>query len=191
MIYGVVVSSNGEPARSLRLTARQLQTGGHSGDGPHTKTNQAGEYRFQKLPLGKYVVYADDEAAGYSRISTGPLNSDVSEIEVTPEHPEAEFNFSLGAKAGFIQIRLTNRKTGVAISQMTLSVLPLDKPDFAFLTLSGRSDQLILVPPDRNLLLHVTSEDFREWDESLGTGRPVNVSSGSRVMLDVRLEPLD
>jgi hypothetical protein len=191
-IYGVVVTLNGEPARNLRLTARPLlATGGHSGDFPHTRTNQAGEYRFQKLPLAAYIVYADDEAAGYSRVSTGPLGASVSEVEITTVHPETEFNFSLPPKAGFIRIHLTNRRTRAPISDMTVSVLPLDKADSGLFTLSGGSAQLILVPPDRNLLLRVTAEGFREWEESIGTGRPVNVASGSRLMLDVRLDPLD
>ena len=191
-IYGVVIALNGEPARNLRLTARALlATGGHSGDFPHTRTNQAGEYRFQKLSLASYIVNADDEAAGYSRVSTGPLGGSVSEVEITADHPETEFDFSLPPKAGFIRIHLTNRKNRAPISDMTVSVLPLDKPDSGLFTLSGGSAQLILVPPDRNLLLRVSAEGFREWDESIGTGRPVNVPSGSRLMLDVQLDPLD
>ena len=192
-IYGVVVALNGKPARNLRLTARSLLTtgGGHSGDFPHTRTNQAGEYRFQKLPLAKYIVYADDEAAGYSRVSTGPLGGSVSEVEITANHPETEFDFPLPPKAGFMRIHLTNRKNRAPISDMTVSVLSLDKPDSGMFTLSGSSARSILVPPDRNLLLHVTAEGFREWDESIGIGRPVNVPSGHRLMLDVELDPLD
>jgi hypothetical protein len=191
-IYGVVVALNGKPARNLRLTARSLlATGGHSGDFPHARTNQAGEYRFQKLPLASYIVYADDEAAGFSRVSTGLPGGSVSEVEITADHPETESDFSLPPKAGFIRIHLTNRKTRAPISDMTVSVLPLDKPDSGLFTLSGGSAQLILVPPDRNLLLRVTAEGFREWDESIGTGRHVNVPSESRLMLDVQLDPLD
>jgi hypothetical protein len=192
-IYGVVVAVNGEPARNLRLIARSLLAtgGGHSGDFPHTRTNQAGEYRFQKLPLASYIVYADDEAAGYSRVSTGQPGGSVSEAEITADHPEAEFDFTLPPKAGFIRIYLTNRKTRAPISDMTVSVLPPDKPDSGLFILTGDSAQLILVPPDRNLLLHVTAEGFREWDESIGTGRPVNVPSGRRLVLDVQLDPLD
>ena len=173
----------------MRLTARpSFPTGGHSGDFPHARTNKFGEYQFQKLSLwGSYFIYADDEAAGYSRASTGPLDSP-TDVEITPDHPDALFNFSLPPRAGFIRIHLTNRRTGTAVREMTVSVVPLDKQDFSF-TMSAGSDHLILVPPDRNLLIHVTSEGFREWDESIGAGRPVYVSSGDRLMLDVQLEP--
>jgi hypothetical protein len=191
-IYGLVTTSAGEPAKSLRIRARPLGTGGTGGGVLETKTSQAGEYRFQKLPLASYIVYADDEAAGYSPVSTGPTDGNwLPEVEITPEHYEAEFNFSLPRKAGSIQIHLTNRRTGAAISQMTVWVAPLETPDSGLFTLTGRSDYLILVPPDRNLLLHVPEEGFREWDESVGRGKPINVASESRLTLDVQLDPLD
>ena len=195
LIYGVVTTLSGEPAKSLRIRARPLGIGGTGGSGGvlETKTNNDGEYRFQKLPLwGTYRVYADDEAAGYSRVSTGPaVGNSLSEVEISPEHPETKCNFSLPAKAGLIEIHLTNRRTAAAISEMTLWLVPLDTPGSALLTMSGRSDCVILVPPDRNLLLHVTAKGFREWDESEGRGRPISVPSESRLTLDVQLDPIE
>ena len=73
---------------------------------------------------------------------------------------------------------------------MTMAVTSMERPTPIF-TMSCYSDYVILVPPDRNLLLHVKSDGFREWDESLGTGKPLNVPSGSRLKLDVQLEPLN
>src|SRR6476620_6039193 len=95
-IYGVVVTESGEPAKNIRLTARFAAPGGHSGDFPHSRTNNAGEYQFQKLPTwGRYIIYADDEPAGYSRISTGQTDGQSSGVEITPEHPGAQYDFSL------------------------------------------------------------------------------------------------
>jgi hypothetical protein len=48
-----------------------------------------------------------------------------------------------------------------------------------------------LVPPDRNLLLHVTANGFREWDESVGRGKPINVPSETTLTLNVQLDPID
>jgi hypothetical protein len=191
VIYGLVTTSAGEPAKNIRIRADPLGTGG-TGGALETKTNKQGEYRFQKLPLwGKYRVYADDEVAGYSRVSTGPTDDNLQEVEITPEQPEAERDFPLPRRAGFLQIHLTNRRTGAAISEMNVWVAPLETPDSGLFTLTGRSDYLILVPPDRNLLLHVTAEGFREWDESVGRGKPINVASESRLTLEVQLDPLD
>ena len=59
----------------------------------------------------------------------------------------------------------------------------------ALFTMSSYSDHVILVPPDKNLLLHVSSDRFREWDESAGMGKPMFLPSGNRLTLDVQLEP--
>jgi hypothetical protein len=95
-VQGVVITSKGEPARRLTLTAMPLGVELSTAI-PHTKTNDQGEYRFEKLPWwGKYTVFADDEKAGYSSSSTGIVgNSQTPEVEVTPEHPKAEYNLSL------------------------------------------------------------------------------------------------
>jgi hypothetical protein len=154
------------------------------------------EYRFKNLPWwGKCTVYADDEKAGYSSYSTGlEGNNHPPQVEVTPEHPKAELNLS-PPKAGFIKSHLINRRTGRAIPSMTIAVLPAERPDAHLFTdprvftMSCYSDQMILVPPDENLLLHVKSDGFREWDESVEKGRPVNVPSGNLLTLNVQLDP--
>jgi hypothetical protein len=198
VIYGVVVTSVGEPAKGLNLKAMPL---GVEIDAalPHTKTNDKGEYRFVSLPWwGKYTVYADDEKAGYSSYSTGPVgNNRPHEVEVTPASPKAEFNLSLLPKAGFIKIRLTNRGTGRTVRAMTIAIAPLEKSDARLFTdprvftMHCSSDHVILVLPDENLLLHVKSDGFRERDESVGEGKPINVPSGAVLTLNVEIDPAE
>ena len=193
VIVGVVSTHEGEPAGGLTVAAMPL---GVQVDGvlPHAKTNRRGEYRFENLPwLGRYAVYADDEKAGYSYYSTGTAG----EAEVTTASPRAEFSFSLPPKAGFISVQLTSRRTGAPIRMMTIALMPMDKPDARLFTdprvstTQCDSDHIILVPPEENLLLHIKSDGFREWDESVGEGKPVNVPSGSTLMLYVQLEPAE
>jgi hypothetical protein len=198
VIYGVVITSDGEPAKGLGLTAMPVGVALATAL-PHAKTNDRGEYRFENLPWwGKYTVYADEEKAGYSSSSTGAVaKGDPSEVEVTPERPKAEFNLSLPPKAGFIQIHLSNRRTGGVIPAMTIAVMPMEKPDARLFTdprvftMSCYSDHVILIPPSENLLLDVKSDGFREWDESVGKGKPVNVPSGSLLTLNVQLDPAE
>ena len=157
---------------------------------PHTKTNNVGEYRFENVPWwGKYTVYPDDEDAGYSSFSTGPAgDSNAPGVEVTPEHPEGELNVVLPPKAGFIQIHLTNQKTGAGISAMRVALMPEEKPVSPVFTMSCSSTQVVLIPPDKNFLLHVTSDGFREWNESTGKGKLVHLTSGAYLKIDVQLE---
>jgi len=133
------------------------------------------------------VVYADDDKAGYSQISTGAARD--SQVEITPENPKGELNILLPPKAGFIRIHLKNRNTGDAISTMAILVARMETPDSLLFTMSCYSDRVILVPPDKNLLLHVKSDGFREWDESNEAGKPINVPSGSLLTLEIQLAP--
>jgi hypothetical protein len=192
VVYGALSTPDGRPANKLSLEAMPVDVE-INGKLPKTKTNERGEYRFENLPWGRYKVFGEDEKAGYSAYSAG--DDPLPEGEVTPEHPKAELSFTLPPKAGFIHIHLKNRRTGRAISAMTIAVVPIEKPDSrvfndpGVFTMSCDSDRMVLVPPDKNLLLHVKSDGFREWDESIGTGKPVNVPSGNRLILDVQLDP--
>ena len=51
------------------------------------------------------------------------------------------------------------------------------------------SSYVVLIPPDRDVLLHVTSSGFHEWAESAGKGKLIRMPSGSHAELDVRLAP--
>jgi hypothetical protein len=191
VIYGYVVVQDGQPAKGIGLTAMPLGVA-LATVLPHTKANDAGEYRFENLPWwGRYTVYAEDDDAGYSTFSTGTGGGHPPEVELTPERREAELNLLLPPKAGFVTVQLTNRRTGAAISAMRIAVMALKNPVMPLFTASCSSTQVILVPPDKDLLLHVTSDGFREWNESVGKGKDIRLSSGTRVTLIVQLEPSD
>lgn len=187
-IYGTVIAQDGLPANGLILNARPLW-GTLAMALPWTKTNDRGEFRFERLPLGKYTVYAQDKEAGYSSFSTGEGGDHPREVELTTEHSEAEFNFRLPPKAGFVLVHLTNQETGAAISGVEVTVMFADNPTKIVFSSGAPATQAILVPSDENLLLHLTSWGFREWDKSVGDGRPIRIAPGNHLTLDVQLEP--
>jgi hypothetical protein len=191
-IYGVAIGQDGQPAKGIGLTATPL--------GvplvmklPHAKTNQTGAYRFEHLGFGSYTVYADDNEAGYSIFSNGSNEEDSHpvEVELTVERPEAEFRVNLPPPAGFLEIYLTNQKTGASISAMRVELTQGDEHRSVLFRVSCYSNHVVLIPPDRNVLLHVSSDGFRERQESVGTGRPIYLPSGTRLKLDVQLAPHD
>ena len=182
-IYGVVVGRDGQPAPNLRLTALPLELI-LSGILPTTKTDSEGKYRFEKLQLAKYTVYASDEDAGYPA-SYGTFHfgdTPLRAVKLTTEHPEAEFRVDLPPKAGFLQIHLTNRNTGAEIKNMRVKMVWAGYPNRR-LESSSSSSQVLLLPPDREILLHVSSDGFNAWDQS------IHLHSEERVTLDVQLEP--
>jgi hypothetical protein len=160
---------------------------------PHTTTNERGEYRFVNLAWwGRYTVCAEDEEAGYSTFSTGCIGqSQPPEVEITPERPEAELRVHLPPKAGFLRVNLTNRRTGAAIPAMRVVVTTSGNPPSLIFSMSCSSTKVVLLQPDKDVLLHVTSDGFREWTESVGRGKPLRLASGTRLTLDVQLEPSD
>ena len=192
VIYGIAIGQDRQPAKRIGLTAVPLGIA-LAARLPHTRTNDAGEYRFENVPWwGRYTVYADDENAGYSSFSTDPAgDTGPPEVELTPEHAEAELKVVLPPKAGFIQIHLTNQRTGAGISAMRVALMAIEKPSSPLFTMSCYSNHVVLVPPDKSLLLHITSDGFREWNESIGKGKLINLTSGGHLKIDVRLEPAE
>jgi hypothetical protein len=190
-IYGVVMGQDGRPAKGIGLTAQPLE-GALAGRLPHTKTNDAGEYRFENLTWwGKYTVYAEDDEAGYSLFSTGWAGSSTpTEVEITPEHPKAEFLLYLPPQAGFLKIKLTNLMTGDAISAMRVELRHAYEQKSLAFTMSCYSTHVVLVPPDQDVLLHVSAEGFREWEQSVGEGKAIRLASGAQLKLEVQLVPL-
>jgi hypothetical protein len=187
-IYGIVIGQDGQPAKGIWLVAEPLGVG-TVGKFPTTKSDGNGEYRFENLQWwGRYTVYAEDEDAGYS----GNINdeTDPPEVEISPEHPKSEFRVHLPPKAGFLQIHLTYRTTGAAIPWMGVSVMAMEKPSSSLFDTTCNASHVILVPPDKNLLLHVTADGFREWDESVGHGKPIYLPSGTRLKLVVQLDSM-
>ena len=81
-----------------------------------------------------------------------------------------------------------NVMANIFIVKLQLSVM--ENPDSPLFTMSCYSNHVILVLPDKNLLLHVTSDGFREWDDSVGKGKPIHLPSGTRLTLEVQLDAL-
>ena len=113
------------------------------------------------------------------------------DVEISFEHPIAELTVNLPPKAGFLRIHLTNKATGAGINAWEVVVMSSDKPESPLFTESCfDDDELVLVPPDEHLLVHVNAEGFREWSDSVGAGRAIYAPSGDLLKLDVTLEPL-
>jgi hypothetical protein len=188
VIYGTVTAQNGLPAKGLILNAEPL--GVVLGMAlPWTKTNDTGAFRFEDLPLGRYTVFAEDEEEGYSSFSTGVGGGHPPEVELTAEHSEADFNFRLPPKAGFLLFHLTNQRSGASISGVEVTVMLAGNPPKFIFGGGCSSSRAVLVPSDEHLLLHVKSWGFREWDKSVGNGKPIRIAPGNHLTLDVKLEP--
>ena len=184
VIYGVVVGRDGQPAPNLRLAAFPDGVA-IAGILPATKTDSVGRYRFEKLPLGRYIVYPHDEEAGYPEYSSSFYsgNTEFPKVALTQESPETELRLDLPSKAGFLQIHLTNRSTGGDIRTMRVKLVLADNPN-RLISTSCYSNKVLLLPPGQAVLVHLTSDGFGAWDQRF------RLHSEDRITLDVQLDPL-
>jgi hypothetical protein len=189
-IHGTVIGNDGTPAGGIFLTASPLGVP-LATRLPTTRTDRNGNYRFERLSWwASYTVYADDQDAGYSIFSTGLTGqANPQEVTLSPEHPEATLDLRLPPKAGFVRFHLTNKQTGAAILGLQVTVMSSQTPPQQMFSTSCSSDSVVLIPSDKDLLLHVTSAGFHEWDESAGRGKPIRVAPGSHVEFYVQLAP--
>jgi hypothetical protein len=192
VIYGTVFDQSGVPVRTC-LEADPLDgfPGGYGFMG--TCSDEHGRYRLEHLAIWgsgtRYVVTATDHKAGYSKESTGPSVDDDTNADVTlsPDRSEGKLDLHLPPKAALLHIHLTDRRTGSSISMMkvTVSAAKDKKPvKFLFSELTY-STRIVLLPPDRDLLLQVRADGYEEWND----GQPIRVPSGRDLTLDVNLEP--
>lgn len=194
-IHGIAVGPDGRPTQGLQLSAviKCQDPDGCSFWMSETTTNQAGEYRFQHLPLGKtYSVFADNTKAGYQRF--GPAAAGIAELTV--DRPDAELRLDLPPKVGILVIQLTDRTTGAIIPRVLVKVKVSDAPDSRWSELWADSSNCLFSPdcavpvtPDKPLLVHVSATGFHEWDESVEKGKPLLIHSGGRVTWDIQLKP--
>jgi hypothetical protein len=189
VIYGVAIGQDDQPAKGVGVTLHRDVPGLQAlpSWSRQVKTTPAGEYRFEHLEVGRYIVFVYDEDAGYIDFQTSGASRAVK-VDLTDGQPEARVRVYLPPRAGFLDIDLTNQQSGAPVSGIQLDLTwagSLEK------IRSAKNPHLFLVPPDTDVLLHVSSPGFREWQESVGTGKSVCLPSGTRLKLDVRLEPLD
>jgi hypothetical protein len=192
-IYGVVIDPDGLPAKGMRLAAVMQCPTSCSFWMSETITSQGGEYHFRPLPLGKYAVFSENTKAGYRWLSPPPAKI----VELTVDDPNAELRVDLPPKVGILTIHLTDRTTGAFIPRGLVKMKVADAPDSSWSEVWADSsnclffpDCAIPVPPDKQLFVHVSSTGFHEWDESAGKGKPILVHSGTRLTLDIQLDPL-
>jgi hypothetical protein len=129
----------------------------------------------------------------YPRFSPPPT----AIVELTVDHPNAELRVDLPPQVGILMIHLTDRTTGAVIPQVLVKMKVPDAPDSRLSEVWADSSNCIFfpdcaipVPPDKQLLVHVSSTGFHEWGASAGKGKPLLIHSGARLTWDIQLEPL-
>ncbi len=195
MISGVVFDQSGERVSGIVVKAWPLGVG-LSGNLPSIETDRDGRYRFEHVCPGRYTVVVDDEKAGYPHAS--PLSnaflygSPIAEVTLTVKNPQADLPVYLPPKPGLMQVHIINKETKGQIWKFSMRLIVQGQKDADELSFSfdeAVKDHQIEVPPDKDVIYHVTADGFHEWSESAGAGKVIRVSSGMKATLEAELEP--
>lgn len=196
VIHGIVFDPSGERVKGIFVEAWPLGVA-LSGNLPSVETDREGNYRFEHVCPGKYTVVVDDEKVGY-RHASPVLNeflygSPIAEVTLTVKSPQADLPVYLQPKPGFMQVHITNRETKAEIwtFKMRLKVPGQQTAsEMSYLFDNSVTNHEIEVPPDKDVILHVTADGFHEWSESTGQGKLIRVTSGTKAWLEAELDPL-
>jgi len=162
---------------------------------PTAKTDLSGEYVFEKVCPGRYTVLPEDKEAGYP--NSGPYFFEflygrrVAEVKLTSQNADVELPLMLPLKPGRMNVHITDRTTKVEILEFTIEIKVPGQhlsPEMKYLFHPDIKDHQIEVPPDKDFIVHVTAEGFREWGESIGGRKVVRVPSGTEAALEAQLE---
>lgn len=193
VIHGTVFDGSGDRVRGVMVEAWPMDRP-LLGSLPSLKTGSEGEYRFEHVCPGTYAVVVSDEKAGYPHASpmvNAVLYGSIEQVvTLTIENPEGDLPVHLYPKPGLMRVHITNRQTKAEISEFTVTLNVRGQPGgLSFLFDAGTSDT-IEVPPDKDVICHVTADGFREWSGIAGRGRLIRVQSGTKVTFEAELQPL-
>jgi hypothetical protein len=65
-----------------------------------------------------------------------------------------------------------------------------ESPEASFVFDPQVHDHDIEVPPDKDVICHVTADGFQEWNEGAGVGKVIHLASGNQMTLEAELEQI-
>ena len=119
--------------------------------------------------------------------------SPILEVRLTTRNPQADQAVYVPPKPGLMHVQIVNRETRAEIWKFSLTLMvpgQQSAPEISFGFDDDVKDHEIEVPPDKDVIFHVTADGFSEWSQSTGQGKGIRVPSGTKTMLEAELEPL-
>ena len=163
--------------------------GSHSGHYLGSKTDAEGRYCIKGLALGDYVISANDEKKGYPLLPHGFVTRSSPEphVTLTAAAPDARLDVRIPYKAGFLSLLLTDVETGKPIPSMDVSVALRSDPDHQWMHISAIAGRILLIPPNEDVYVNVTSPGFTTWPDDGSKGGLVNLLPGQTQTLSIPL----
>lgn len=193
VLHGVVLTKDGKTVEDISVSAVEDKTGPAALPiwKRHVRTNRAGEFRFEHVDFGRYLIFVHDERAGYVAFPASPRENSCCTVnaELAALHPESEALAYLPPRASFLGINVTDQRNGTPVSPVRIELTWAEDATSALYDMTfWKKPDVLIIPPERDLLLYVSSPGFRGWPDAVG--KKIHLSSGARLSLDVQLTPL-
>jgi Carboxypeptidase regulatory-like domain len=185
VVAGEVTDERGVALGGAKVNAQSLD-GRPEGSGVrYVETDADGRFAIDRLPLGRYSVFAMKEDAGYPDMEPS-FYSDGTKIPVatiTAATPVATVSIRLGPKAAIVEGSVSDASTGAPVNGF-FSLMRIANPQ-GWLSTSLPATYRVLVPALTDVSLSVTAPGYEKWTDA----GPINLRSGQEMHLDVSLEP--
>ena len=190
-ICGIVQDENGAPASFVKVVA--IYDGPHSGPYPLGKTDSTGHYCLQNLALGHYIMSAEDPEKGYPQMGSVfySWQTPKPEVSIAATNLEGHADWRIPYKAGFVEVALTDARTGKPVIPMFFNLVVQSRPENGWMRGSMASTAALLLPPNENVYLILSAPGYREWPADGTKGKLLNLLPGRTEKLVVELQPLN
>ena len=190
-ICGTLLNEHGKPSAYTGVTARYI--GPHSGPYPVGNTDASGHYCITGVSFGEYVVYASDEKKGYPDLDTqfyAPWPPK-PRVTLSAANSTERVDVRIPYRAGFLGIHLTESGSGKPLEAMSVSLVLRSDPEHRYMHISTSSDQDLLIPPNEDLYVNVTSPGFSTWPNGGSKGMLLSFLPGQRHALRISIRKLE
>jgi hypothetical protein len=190
-ICGIVQDENGAPASFVKVVA--IYQGPHSGLEPFGKTDSTGHYCINNVADGDYVMSAADTEKGYPELGSifYSVQRPGPEVHIATGNLKGHADWRIPYKAGFVEVALTDARTGKPIIPMFFNLVLQSSPKNGFMRGSSLSTAALLVPPNENIYFTVSAPGYKEWPADGTKGILLNLLPGRTERLAIALQPLN
>jgi len=196
VISGKVLDAAGQPVKGITVVAWPLGVD-LAAILPQITTDETGAYRVEHVCPGRYAVVVEDKNAGYPHSSPEMFEflygHRAPQGKLSSKHPTLELSLYLPPKPGLIKVSVRNSETRGDLLKFSIKMIVPHQRRTREVSVEfkdGAADREIQIPPDKDVILHVTAEGFQEWRESAGPGKAMRVSPGTQVAVEIPLVPL-
>jgi hypothetical protein len=189
-IHGMVVKQDGKPWSHLGLMLEPA--GDYDYVLPRTKSDERGHYRFSNVCIGSWGVFVEDKNNGYpfaGRLMNWFLyGTRAAQIRIAQGSWDAEFNLKAPPRPGMLSVEIkTPAKTHLRGAAVEVNLTVNRKRSVEYTCDSSQMPpcESLQVPPDTDVRLWIKATRFRtvKW------ARPIHLSAGQSMQVDVRLIP--